>query len=62
MKMPSRVFPRLARTALGLGLGAALLIPSAPAFQFSEGDLTGSLDSTFSFGGLYRLNNPDPQF
>ena len=62
MKMPSRVSSRLARTALVLGLGAALLIPPAVAFPFSSGDLTGSFDSTFSFGGLYRLDNPNPLF
>ena len=62
MKMPSRVsFPPARAAALLLGLGA-LLVPTAPAFQFSKGDLTGSLDSTFSVGGLFRVDNPNPLF
>ena len=61
MKMSSRVAFRLTRPALVLGLGALLLIPTASAFQFEDGDLKGSFDSTFSFGGLYRLGKPSPQ-
>ncbi len=57
-----RVCPRWFRGALAAGLGCLLLVPSSHAFQFADGDLTGSFDSTFSFGGLYRLSNPNPQF
>jgi len=62
MKMPSRPSFHLARAALVIGLGSLLPAPSAFAVQFTEGDLTGSFDSTFSFGGLYRLGNPSPEF
>ena len=58
MKMSSPVSFRLARTAFALALGGVLLVPGSRAFQFSEGDLSGSLDSTFSFGGLTRLGKP----
>jgi hypothetical protein len=40
----------------------ALLAPPAHAFQFAAGEFKGSFDSTFSFGGLYRLNDPSPDF
>ena len=60
--MPSRVTFQLARTALATGVGCLLLAPSSQAFQFANGDLTGSFDSTFSIGGLYRKGDPDAQF
>ncbi len=62
MKKSSRVSLNLTRPALAFALGALLLIPPAHAFPFTDGDLTGSFDSTFSFGGLYRLGAPSPQF
>jgi len=40
----------------------ALHAPPVRAVQFTYGELTGSFDSTFSIGGLYRLENPSPQF
>src|SRR5262249_17269326 len=40
----------------------ALLASPLPAVQFTLGELKGSFDSTLSFGGLYRLDNPDPDF
>ena len=52
---------RPARLAV-LACGCALLAPLAQAFTFEHGELKGSFDSTFSFGGLYRLHDPDPQF
>lgn len=57
----ARAVPRLVRilaTALGL---AGLQVPTH-AIQFSNGELKGSFDSTLSFGGLYRLKNPNPDF
>jgi len=48
--------PALAATALALGLA-----PAARAFVFDVGDFKGTFDTTVSVGGLYRLNNPDPQ-
>jgi len=49
--------PTLAALALLLGL-----VPSARAFLFEFGDVKGVCDTTLSVGGLYRLNDPDPQF
>ena len=45
-------------------LAGAFTLPATPtlAIQFSKGELKGSFDSTLSFGGLYRLQNPDPAF
>ncbi len=56
-----RVLTCLGRATLLAGISAALLVP-ARAVQFNSGDLAVSFDSTFSFGGLYRLQNPSPQF
>ncbi len=62
MKMPSCVPSRQVCAAVALGLGGLLLAPSASAVQFNNGDLTGSFDTTMSYGVLYRLNNPSPEF
>lgn len=51
---------RLTR-AVTVSLALALLAP-AGAIQFGSGNFKGSFDSTLSFGGLYRLKNPDPEF
>ena len=50
--------PLVAPLALAAGLGLALLAPAANAIQFANGGLTGSFDSTLSFGALYRLGEP----
>ena len=47
----------LARAALIPALGLALLAPSTHAIQIKNGGLTGSFDSTISFGAIYRLRN-----
>ncbi len=47
---------------LALGLGLALLAPSVQAFPFSHGEIKGNFDTTLSFGGLYRLKNPSPDY
>ncbi len=57
MKMSPLVSPHLPRLALAVAL-AALLVPAARAVQFSEGELSGSFDTTLSFGGMYRISNP----
>jgi hypothetical protein len=41
---------------------AATLAAPAQAFQFSNGELKGSFDSTLSIGGLYRLNDPSRDY
>jgi hypothetical protein len=48
--------------ALVYSLGCAFFAGSAEAIVFSYGELSGSFDSTFSVGGLYRLENPNPQY
>lgn len=37
-------------------------LASVRALVFDYRDLRVAFDSTFSLGGIYRLNNPDPQF
>ena len=60
--LSSCVSPATGRRALALLLGGLLLAPTSRAFQFSHGDLTGSFDSTISFGALYRLSNPSADY
>lgn len=50
------------RGGLGLVLACSLLLPPLAAVTFERGQLRGSFDSTLSFGGLYRLGDPDPRF
>src|ERR1051326_8856830 len=57
-----RVFMCLVRAAIAGGIGSALLAPPARAFPFTAGELKGSFDTTFSFGGLYRLDDPSPTY
>lgn len=52
---------RAGAIALVAGLIAALSTPTH-AYQFTKGELKASFDSTLSFGGMYRLQNPDPMF
>ncbi len=52
---------RFAATALLAGAVAGFTSP-ARAIQFEQGDLKGSFDTTLSFGGLYGLQNPDPNY
>lgn len=53
-----RRFPHVP-TLVGLALFACGFAPALFALQFSAGQLTGSFDSTFSVGGLYRLHDPE---
>jgi hypothetical protein len=48
----------LARATLIPALGLALLAPATHAIQIKNGGLTGSFDSTISFGAIYRLQDP----
>ena len=50
------------RLAAVVGTAIVAAIIPAHAFQFSEGNLKGSFDSTLSFGGLYRLDEPNPDY
>jgi hypothetical protein len=59
MNLPSfTVSTRRARAALATALGLLACVPLSQAFQFSQGELKGSFDSTFSAGLLYRLQDP----
>ena len=53
---------RGASAAIALALGLLLTAEPLRAFQFAAGEVKMSFDSTISFGGLYRLQNPDPAF
>ncbi len=57
----ARAIPRLVRS-LSIALGLSFVASPVFALQFSNGELKGSFDSTLSFGGLYRLNDPSPDF
>ncbi|MBI4627042.1 MAG: DUF1302 domain-containing protein [Verrucomicrobia bacterium] len=58
----SRVVSSLARVSFAAGLGLALLAPPTHAVPFAIGDVKGSFDTTFSFGGLYRLKDPNTDY
>ena len=49
----------LLRAPLALGVAAALLAPAANAVQFEHGDLTGSIDTTVSYGAAWRVEDRD---
>jgi hypothetical protein len=55
----STLIPRRLTTA---ALLAASFVSSAQALTFDWQGLTASLDTTFSAGGIYRLDDADPQF
>ena len=51
---------RSARTLLAAAVALALLAaPTAQAFEFSRGELTGSLDTTVSYGYSWRVQERD---
>jgi hypothetical protein len=54
--------PSRPRRLLLAALTVACLAPSVRAFVFEIGDVKGSLDTTLSVGGLYRLDDPDKQY
>ena len=45
----------VAAALLGLGAGPAF------AIEFSNGELTGSFDTTISYGATWRVDDPDPE-
>ena len=53
MKSP-RASNLLTRRALALGLGCLLLTTTSRAVQFTNGDLSGSFDTTLSFGATVK--------
>ena len=61
MKSTKPVPALLARAPLAAAVAVALLAaPAAQAYEFSHGDLTGSLDTTISYGISVRTQDPDP--
>ncbi len=57
---PSNTQHRRLRAQAIFAASALVLLPALQAFQFELGEIKGSLDTTVSAGGLYRLNNPSP--
>ena len=43
-------------------LSALVAVPALQAFVFELGEIKGSFDTTLSAGGLYRINNPSPDY
>src|SRR4249919_662098 len=61
MKSTNTVRGLLARAPLATAVAAALLAaPAAQAFEFQKGGLTGSLDTTVSYGISVRTEDQDP--
>ena len=61
MKSIKPVRGLLARAPLATAVAVALLAaPAAQAFEFEKGGLTGSLDTTVSYGISVRTEKPDP--
>jgi hypothetical protein len=50
------------RLAAIVATACVVLASPARAIQFSSGELKGSFDTTLSIGGLYRLNDPSPDY
>jgi len=50
----------IALAPLAAAVGLALLAPKAEAFEFSRGDLTGSIGTTISYGYSWRTEDQDP--
>src|SRR5215217_7258336 len=59
---PARNLSLFARRALLGSFGLVMLTTSSWAIQFANGELKGAFDTTLSFGGLYRLKDPNPDF
>ncbi|MEO8160095.1 MAG: DUF1302 family protein, partial [Arenimonas sp.] len=61
MKSITPVRGLLARAPLATAVAVALLAaPAAQAFEFQKGGLTGSLDTTVSYGISIRAEDQDP--
>ncbi len=61
MKLRNAIPQRLRLPLLGALVIVLSATPFARAFVFEVGEIKGSFDTTLSMGGLYRLNDPDPQ-
>jgi hypothetical protein len=47
------------RAPLALAVAAALLAPAAQAYEFQLGEATGTIDTTVSIGGTWRMEEQD---
>ncbi|KFN51387.1 DUF1302 domain-containing protein [Arenimonas composti] len=61
MKKPHPRHGLVARAPLAAAVAFGLLMaPGAQAFEFSRGELTGSFDTTVSYGYSWRIDEQDP--
>ncbi|MBA3849932.1 MAG: hypothetical protein C0502_08035 [Opitutus sp.] len=59
---PSKPMHRRLRMQAIAALSALVAVPALQAFVFELGEVKGSFDTTLSVGGLYRLNDPSPDY
>ncbi|MDI6747140.1 MAG: DUF1302 domain-containing protein [Rhodocyclaceae bacterium] len=54
--------PQFRHSTIGTAIALALMVgaPSAFAFEFKSGEVTGSFDTTVSAGALWRMDKRDP--
>ncbi|MDP1653169.1 MAG: DUF1302 domain-containing protein [Rhodocyclaceae bacterium] len=54
--------PQFRHSKIGTAIALALMVgaPSAFAFEFKSGEVTGSFDTTVSAGALWRMDHRDP--
>jgi hypothetical protein len=58
----SKSLPAISRRPVAALFFSSALTSTALAVTFDWQGLSGSFDSTFSVGGIYRLDGPDPEF
>ena len=51
---------RCSKIGAAIALALAVVTPSAFAFEFKSGEVTGSFDTTVSAGALWRIQSRDP--
>ncbi|MBA3032249.1 MAG: DUF1302 domain-containing protein [Gammaproteobacteria bacterium] len=58
----SSLAPQFRHSKIGTAIALALMVgaPSAFAFEFKSGEVTGSFDTTVSAGALWRMDKRDP--
>lgn len=60
MKSKHSLHGGIALAPLAAAVGLALLTPSAQAFEFGNGEFTGTIDTTISYGYSWRTEDQDP--
>ncbi len=58
----NRLSFRSVRVLWLVAMAVTISAPPLSAIQYTSGDLKISFDSTFSMGGLYRLDDPNPNY